>query len=442
MGTESFSRRAFLSAAGLAGASVPLLGACGTSGRGQAKGGGGGKSLQAWVIQDAAQNPIQQAAIDDFNKTSTSRLKLVPFANSGSSGYTDKLRVGMGSSQAPDVIFNWGSGSILDYVNRGQLIDLSPQLAADQAWKNSFLPSVLDAGKINGKFYGIPLRGMQPLLLFYNKTMFAEDGLKPPATFNDLLGLVDHFRSKNIQPIALGASDQWPNLMWLEYLVDRIGGATVFQDILAGKQGAWQHPAIKQSLDMIKELVGRHTFGTNFASVNYVNDGAGLLFASRKAAMHLQGTWEYTNQLDKHTKFAKGDLAFAPFPAVPGGKGDPAAVVGNPTNYFSVNTKSADTKAAISFLRKEMAAPAYIDALIKAGDVPAVTGIESKLATAPNPGFAQYVYQVVQKAPTFTLSWDQALPSQFKDPLLTTLQKVFVGQASPDQFISTMSNVK
>lgn len=440
MGTGSFSRRTFLSAAGAAGLSVPLLGACGTSGPSSQS--GGGKALQVYTIQDAALNPVQTASIKEFEKTSSTRLNLIPFSNSGSSGYTDKLRVGMGSSRQPDIIFNWGSGSILDYVNRGQLMDLSPQLAADPAWQKSFLPAVLDAGKLNGKFYGIPLRGMQPLLLFYNKTLFAQDGLQPPKTYNDLLNLVDHFKGKNIKPFALGASDQWPNLMWLEYLVDRMGGPAIFQNLLGSKPGAWQDPVIMQALTMIKQLVDRGAFGTNFASVNYVNDGAGLLFASKKAAMHLQGTWEYTNQLSKHTTFAKNDLAFVPFPTVPGGKGDPNALVGNPTNYFSVNTKTGDRNGALSYLKKEMSAPSYVDELIKIGDVPAVSGIEAKLATAPNPQFAQYVYQIVQKAPTFTLSWDQALPSQFKDPLLSTLQKLFVGQATPAQFVSTLSSVK
>jgi xylobiose transport system substrate-binding protein len=370
MGTDPFSRRAFLSAAGLAGLSVPLLSACGTSGPGQSS--GGAKTLQVWTLQDDAQNPIQKAAIDRFNASSATKLKLTSFASSGSSGYTDKLRVSMGSAQAPDVIFNWGLGSISDYVERGQLKDLTPDLSGDAAWKSSFLPSVLDAGQIDGKYYGIPLRGMQPLLLFYNKTLFADQGQQPPETYDDLVRLVDFFKSKNITPFALGAVDQWPNLMFLEYLVDRIGGATVFANIAAGQAGAWQNPAMKDALERIKDLVDRGAFGTNFASVNYVNDGAGLLFSRGRAAMHLMGTWEYTNQLDKHTEFAKNDLAFAPFPAVDGGKGDPAAVVGNPTNYFSVNSKSADTAAAISFLKKEMNSSTYVDALLKAGDVPAV----------------------------------------------------------------------
>jgi xylobiose transport system substrate-binding protein len=127
---------------------------------------------------------------------------------------------------------------------------------------------------------------------------------------------------------------------------------------------------------------------------------------------------------------------------VTGGKGDPNAVVGNPTNYFSVSTKSGDKDAAVAFLKKEMAAPAYVDALIKTGDVPAVTGLESRLAASPQPDFARYVYQLVQKAPSFTLSWDQALMPQFKTPLLSNLQKVFAGKQSPEQFVAAMESVK
>ncbi|HEY0539864.1 MAG TPA: extracellular solute-binding protein [Actinoallomurus sp.] len=440
MGESPLSRRTFLSAAAITGLSAPILSACGTSGPGGAK--GGAKTLQAWVLVDQAQNRVQNGAVDDFNKSATgSKVKLLPISSDGAV-YADKLRVSMGSPTPPDLLFNWGSGSIRNYVQAGGLVDLSDKLAADQAWKNSFLPSVLDAGKIDGKYYGIPMRGMQPVVLFYNKSLFAEQGQKPPATYDDLLKLVDFFKGKKIQPFALGGLDQWPSLMWLEYLVERSGGPSVFENIAAGKPGAWRDPAVTAALQQIRDLVGRGAFGTNFNSVNYVNDGAGLLFAKGKAAMHLMGTWEVSNQVDRHRSFAQKDLGFAPFPSVAGGKGDPNAVVGNPTNYFSVTTKSGDKDAAVAFLKKEMSAPAYVDALIKTGDVPAVTGLESRLAASPQPEFARYVYQLVQKAPSFTLSWDQALMPQFKTPLLSNLQKVFAGKQSPEQFVAAMESVK
>jgi xylobiose transport system substrate-binding protein len=83
-----------------------------------------------------------------------------------------------------------------------------------------------------------------------------------------------------------------------------------------------------------------------------------------------------------------------------------------------------------------------VDALIKSGDVPAVTGIEAKLSASPQPEFARYVYQLVQKAPSFTLSWDQALLPQFKTPLLSNLQKIFAGKQTPQQFVTALESVK
>ncbi|MCO5997519.1 ABC transporter substrate-binding protein [Actinoallomurus rhizosphaericola] len=445
MGDSPLSRRTFLSAAGaagIAGLTAPLLSACGTSGP-SGGGGGGKKTLQAWVLQDDGQNPIQQASLDDFNKSSSTKIKLVEIPNSGSSGYTDKLRIGMGSPNPPDLLFNWGTGSIQDYAASGRLVDLTSQLNSDPTWKSAWIPSVLDAGKAaDGKYYGIPMRGMQPVLLFYNKTLFAQHGQKPPATYDDLLKLVTYFDSQKIQPFALGHVDAWPNLMWLEYLVERLGGPSVFADILAGKPNAWSNPVVLDALHRIQDLVDRRAFGTNFASVNYVNDGAGLLFAKGKAAMHLMGTWEYSNQVDKHPDFAKNDLAFAPFPTITGGKGDPNNVVGNPTNYYSISRKSKDVNAAISFLKKEMSSQMYIDKLIKAGDVPAATGLEARLAASPGPEFAKYVYQMVQKAPSFTLSWDQALPSRFTDPLHNNLQKVFLKKMTPEKFTQVLGQVK
>jgi hypothetical protein len=49
-----------------------------------------------------------------------------------------------------------------------------------------------------------------------------------------------------------------------------------------GKPGAWRDPAITTALQQIQDLVKRGAFGTDFNSVNYVNDGAGLLFSKGK----------------------------------------------------------------------------------------------------------------------------------------------------------------
>jgi xylobiose transport system substrate-binding protein len=434
------SRRSFLGLAGL-GAGALALGA--TAGCSDSKPGGGGTAaggeIDVWVLQDEAQNAVQNGAVSRFNGASKAKAKITPFANDA---YRDRLRVAMGSRTQPDIFFNWGSGSIKEYVDADLLVDLTPTLNADAAFKAKWIPSVLESGKIGDRFYGIPNRGMQPVIMYYNRKVLKAAGAEqPPATWSETLALVDELKSKGVAPFAVAGSQTWTLLMWLEYLVDRIGGPEPFKKIAAGDAAGWQDPAIAGAVDKIRELVDRGGFASNFASVGYETGGAGTLFAQGKAAMHLMGSWEYTNQVREQPAFAKSDLGWTNFPAVDGGAGNPKAIVGNPTNYFSVTQSSDNVDAAVAFL-KEMSSDAYVDDYIKRGDVPAVADIASRFGTSPSPEFAKFVYGMVADASSFQLSWDQAIANTIAQPMLINLQKVFLKQLDATGFVNAMVNIK
>ncbi|MCX4785105.1 extracellular solute-binding protein [Streptomyces sp. NBC_01221] len=410
-----------------------LLTGCGSGGNT----GSGGGTITAYVYGDDSVK-IQQAAVNEFNKSSEVKVKLVSVPGTD---YVNKLRSSMGSPSAPDVFFNWGGGSIKPYVDAKQLVDLSETVENDATLKDGFLPSIMTAGGLDGKIYGVPMRGMQPVMLFYNKTLFAENGVAAPKTWEDLQKVITTFKSKGITPFALGGSDKWPELMWMEYLLDRIGGPDVFRKIQNGDTSGWGDPAVLKAAQTVKELVDQGAFGKNFNSVDYGNGGAPTLLNKGKAAMHLMGSWEYSTQLGKAPEFAKKDLGWTAFPTVAAGAGDPANVVGNPTNYWSVNARTKHKDAAIAFL-KTMASEKYAKSLVDNGDIPTTSNASSMLSSSPNPRFAADQYQMVQKAPSFTLSWDQALESRYATPLLTEISKLFAGQSTPEQFVAAMKAVK
>ncbi|MFB8086223.1 extracellular solute-binding protein [Streptomyces sp. NPDC055992] len=410
-----------------------VLAGCGSDGGS----GGGGATLTAYVYGDDAVK-VQQAAVKEFNKTSDVKVKLISVPGTD---YVNKLRSAMGSPSAPDIFFNWGGGSIKPYVDANQLVDLTSTFKSDATLKDGFLPSIVTAGSLDGKVYGVPMRGMQPVMLFYNKTLFAENDVTAPKTWEDLQKAIKTFKSKGITPFALGGSDKWPELMWLEYLLDRIGGPDVFRKIQNGDSTAWGDPAVLKTAQTVKQLVDDGAFGKNFNSVDYGNGGAPTLLNKGKAAMHLMGSWEYSTQLGKAPEFAEKDLGWTNFPTVAGGVGDPADVVGNPTNYWSVNARTKHKDAAIAFL-KTMASKSYAQALVDNGDVPTTSNAASMLSGSPNPKFATDQYEMVQKAPDFTLSWDQALESEIATPLLTEISKLFAGKSTPEQFVAAMKAVK
>lgn len=319
--------------------------------------------------------------------------------------------------------------------------DLSDALSSDAAWKSAFLPSVLAAGQINGKYYGVPMEGVQPVSLFSNKAAFAKAGITAaPATWADLLADVAALKAKGVTPIALAGSQAWTELMWMEYLLDRVGGPSKFQAIVAGTPGAWADPAVTQALQYIVDLVDAGAFGTNYGSVGQDSGGADALLSSGKAAMELMGSWEYGGQLAGSPQFVKsGNLAWTDFPSVPNGQGDPKDVVGNPSNFFSISAKSGQVAGATAFL-KTVTSPDYVSGLIKIGQVPAIAGLESQLASDPNADFTTFVYGQVQNAPSFTQSWDQALSPAVAQTLLLNLQKVFNKQQTPAQFVTALSS--
>jgi raffinose/stachyose/melibiose transport system substrate-binding protein/xylobiose transport system substrate-binding protein len=405
--------------------------ACGSGGPG-----GGSGRVTVWSLQDTALNPVQKKSVAAYNSAAKgAKASLQTFVNDP---YKQKLQTALGSPDAPDVFLNWGGGNLSTYVKSGDVADLTGSLTP--AFKAKFLPSVLAGGTVDGKVYGVPMEGVQPVAMFYNKDVFAKAGISaPPATWQDLLDDISKMKAKGVTPIALAGSQSWTELMWLEYLLDRVGGPQVFAAIQAGTAGAWDNPAVATSLSMIRDLVDRGAFGSNYGSVGQDSGGADALLAKGRAGMELMGSWEYAGQLATAPDFVKGGkLGWTTFPSVPNGKGDPKDVVGNPSNFFSVTAKSGDKDAATDFVTKTVTQPDYVEDLIKIGQVPAIAGIEDELKNGDNADYTTFVYGMVQNAPSFTQSWDQALDPATAQKLLTDLQKVFAKQSTPQQFVSAM----
>lgn len=414
--------------------SLLLATGCGTSGP------GGGDTMQVWALEDALVNEIVERGIEAHNDAQDVPAELVTFVNDA---YKQRLQVALGSPNAPDVFFNWGGGNLAQYVRQDQVLDLSQVLEDNPEFRDSFLPSVLDVAAVDGSYYGIPLLGVQPVVMYYNKPVLAEAGLEPPETLDDLYEAIDVLQEDGVTPVVLPGAQGWTLLMWFSYLVDRVGGPDVFQAIVDGEEGAWEDPAVLEALELCQDLVDRGAFGNNFTSVDYDNGSASALLANGDSAMFLMGSWEISRQLEDSPQFVENDeLGFTSFPVVEGGAGEPDAIVGNPSNYFSVNSDSQHTEAAVDFLIETLASDEYVSGLIDVGQVPPIEGIEDQLQDSDHAEFAVFTHGLVSEAPTFTQSWDQALDPAAAEAMLTNLQLIFIGDLTPEEFGAAMEQTR
>ncbi|WP_327698398.1 ABC transporter substrate-binding protein [Streptomyces sp. NBC_00459] len=405
------------------------LAACGTSGPSTTS---SAKGLTMWALSDQT---ILKDSVDAYNKDHPeTKITLQLFANDD---YKQKLRVAFGADQAPDIFFSWGGGALDDYVKAGK-VDALPAADTDR-----FTPSVMQSATFGDKVYGVPANGLAPVVLYYNKKVLADAGVEPPKTYDDLLAAVKKLKAKDVVPLSLAANSKWPTLMYLEYLLDREGGSQVFTDIASGDASKWKDASVTKANQRLQDLAKAGAFGDNASSVSYDQGASTALLYTGKAGMTLMGTWEYANIAKAAPDFLKdGDLGYTAFPSLPGGAGEADSIVGNPSNFLSLNSSTKNKDAALTYFKDYVLNDSQVDAYLGAGSVPPVKGLESKLAavkSSTDKEWLTFVYDLVQNAPGFQLSWDQALPSDQADPLLTNTDKSFLREISPAEFGENMS---
>jgi raffinose/stachyose/melibiose transport system substrate-binding protein len=281
---------------------------------------------------------------------------------------------------------------------------------------------------------------VQPVLFFYNKDIFKQYKLNPPQTWNELLGAITTLKQHNLIPIALAGSSLWPYLMYAEYLTDRIGGPDAFNNVFTNQANSWSQDAFIKANTAIQQLVTMGAFGPNYASVVAdTNQDAALLYTG-KAAMMLQGSWNFpVIQTGNPSFIQSGKLGWFPFPGVEGGVGNAANVYGNPCNFYSISKTAKSPQNCITYLKDAVLGTEEVKQFIAVGDIPPIQGIETQLKNAPNGDWLQYNYNMVQTSPHFQLSWDQALLPQPAQAVLTNLGQLFLKQITPQEFSTNMN---
>jgi len=281
-------------------------------------------------------------------------------------------------------------------------------------------------------------------VLFYNKTSFEKIGAQPPQSWGDIMDLVPKFNAKNIAPFSLGGQSRWTNMMWLEFLFDRIGGPGVFQAVFDGEKNAWSNPAAIQALTEMQKLIKANGFIKGFSSITADSNADQALLYTGKAAMMLHGSWTYGSMATQGGDFVSGGhLGYMNFPPVDGGKGDPSDTVGNPGQYLSISAKAtaAEKATAKKFFATAVLSDAENKEWIGAGAIPIVKGTDSLLTGSKDEAWLKFVYGTASGAKVFAQSWDQALSPTAAEVLLDNIAKLFQLSISPQQYADNMNKV-
>jgi raffinose/stachyose/melibiose transport system substrate-binding protein len=384
-------------------------------------------------------NTAVQNLVSSFEKSHPGDTITINFVENQS--YKQKIQLAMGAHNEPTIFWTWGGGTLQQYIKAGDVDSLGTTSSAP--WLSDFLPSSLGAVTYQGQVYGVPVEGTQPVYFFYNKKIFDQYHLTFPTTWSGLLSTVATLKSHGVAPISLAEGDQWPGLMYLEYLADRIGGPSVADALQSNTAGAWSNPAVTQALTDIQALVKAGAFQSGFDSLHFSGGGSDALVYSGKAAMQLMGDWDISSILGSDASFVNGgSLGMAPFPTLPGGKGNAADLAGNTASYVAIssNATPAQKTVAEEFFADALTSTDYAKAEVTAGEVPVTTGASSLFAGQSLATYDTTIYNSVQSAPNFQYSWDQAMTPSVATVMLTNLAEIFELSETPAKFESTLNS--
>ena len=168
------------------------------------------------------------------------------------------IKLALDSHTGPDIAYvSPGYTSHLALAKAGHLVDLTDTMT-QKGWDQTASVDMIKYYNITGPVWGVPY-DLAAVGVFYNKDIFATEGLKPPETFQDFEAILAKLKADGITPLALGGADQWPIQQNWEALFE---GNTPFEKLTcleaSDKTCGWNIPTMVSSLEKIKEWVDKY----------------------------------------------------------------------------------------------------------------------------------------------------------------------------------------
>jgi ABC-type glycerol-3-phosphate transport system substrate-binding protein len=264
-----------------------------------------------------------------------------------------------------------------DFVKGGFLEPLDSRIKAVKGYdQQDFSQPLRDIADVSGKTYGVPFYNYG-LGLVYRKDLYAQAGLKPPGTLDQLASDAAKLTTGSRAGIAMQPQkgykvfEEWGNYLFAAGgRIQDASGKVVLDSPQARK-------ALQTYIDVYKHSAPKN-------SLNWSFDEATRAVSSDKAAQLVSYNWQLPN-LNKSGKLAN-KFALA---EVPGGK----AILG--AWYWSIPKNSATKDAAWSFIAWLTSKQHDQERVIKGG-APVRNSVMQD-PTVWKRGFGKGYYQTVQK---------------------------------------------
>lgn len=351
----------------------------------------------------------------------------------------DTLPRAVEGKQGPDVSqVNNGEALAGPMARAGQILDLK-DYDTKYRWSDRFAPSLLARNRYTadgktfgeGDLWGISAES-EVVGFFYNKKIFADQGLKVPTTVAELEATFKTLRENGTEPLLFGNLDKWQAI----HLFGELQGVRTTRDFLDDliyrrKQGAsFTDPSFVDAATQMVDWNKAGYFLQGFEGIT--SDDAMALFAAGGGGLLLQGSWA-TGTVKEGLGTDAGFFLMPPLEA-----GKTVLSVGGVGIPYSITNNAEDPDLCAAFI-DSLVSPEAVDAFLSTGSLPSGTIPEDKIdeKTVDGQLFAAWNATVAADAVGHYLDW--AAPG-FYDVLTGALQEILGGKLDPQAFTQKLQD--
>ena len=318
--------------------------------------------LTLWASQSTPAAVMAIAA--DYKKASGVTIKLTTIPDAFETNTLTKWQAG----QRPDILFFQPGPGYLSQLNpKKNLIDLG---ALPFVKKTKY--GLADSGVINGVHYTATYDFPSVFGLFYNKKVFADNGLTAPKTTDELNTDAARLKSAGVTPFGISGGDSWTGQIgYIAGLTDQVSSGAVAK-INEGSLKV-SSPAFVSAAAIDPTWVKNGWVNPDYMTALYANIPAEL--QSGKIAMYAMASWMNPSFTDPT------NIGFVAYPSQSG------AVQWQSSNNASVQLpKTGDVArqaAAEAFVNYLTVGAGYKALLAKTGSPSIIEGVPSPASVTP-----------------------------------------------------------
>jgi ABC-type glycerol-3-phosphate transport system substrate-binding protein len=262
-------------------------------------------TITMWGNHPEWRDPMLEilAAFEEANPGITVEFTGIPGGD-----YPTKLQTAL-AGEAPSDVLGLQEGDIIALVTAGgelPFLDLTGKIDI-----GGLTTPARGQVEIDGKTYGTPLASYT-VGIAYQKPIFAEHGLEPPTSWQELMGVAQVLKDAGKTPIVFGAKD-WvhPYFMYVG-LTSSVLGPEGFEQLRRGERKLTD-PDLVEATQLLLDL--QPFYQSGFQATDYVT--AKAIFANAQGAMQVAGTADFSGYREVNPE---ADLGFIAWPGPEDGK--------------------------------------------------------------------------------------------------------------------------